>query len=55
VVVPKTIGGVEVKALGSSAFESTGVNSVIIPDTVTSVGEGGFTFVGTNISHLTIP
>jgi len=54
VVIPKTIDGVEVKAIGNSVFETEEfIKSVIIPDTVSSLASDSFnSFVG---AHITIP
>jgi len=41
-VIPRTIKGVEVKAIGANAFVNKGLTTLTIPSTVTSIGEGAF-------------
>ncbi len=41
-VIPSTIKGVEVKAIGANAFVNKGRTTLTIPNTVTSIGEGAF-------------
>ena len=42
VVIPETIKGVEVKRIGNKAFMNDGIESVVIPETVTSIGNLAF-------------
>ena len=55
VVIPKTIGGVTVTAINSLDvnYSGKGLTSVIIPDTVTTLGASSLR--GNNLTHLTIP
>ena len=58
VVIPKTINGTSVTKIGelenwSGVFESSGLTSVIIPDTVTTIED--MEFAGTFLTHITIP
>jgi hypothetical protein len=50
VVIPATIDGMPVANIGSGAFGFTGVTSVDIPASVTSIGDEAFS----NCSHLTV-
>lgn len=53
VIIPRTIKGVEVKAIGEYAFYYKGLNSVKIPDTVTEIGD--LAFNSNNLGVVTIP
>lgn len=55
VVIPSTIGGKTVEAIGRRAFYScTNLKSVTIPDTVTAIGENAFCDC-TSLKSITIP
>ena len=54
VTIPSTIGGVTVEHIGDFAFSMKGLTSVIIPDTVTSIGDNAFQFCG-YLDSITIP
>lgn len=55
VVIPKTIEGYAVKKISDRAFQNcTGITSVVIPDSVTSIG--GYAFSScTSLAEITIP
>ena len=59
VVIPSQINGKTVVAIGDGAFtdkntyEGLGITSVVIPSTVTSIGENSFQ--GNNLTNITIP
>ncbi|MDR5658819.1 leucine-rich repeat protein [Serpentinicella sp. ANB-PHB4] len=53
VIIPSTIGGVEVTDIGSHAFRSKSLTSVEIPDTVTSIGT--WAFRANQLTTITIP
>ena len=55
VVIPESIYGVPVTAIGASAFKGcTNLSSITIPNSVTSIGE--FTFYGcSSLTSITIP
>ena len=53
VVIPSTIGGVEVKSIGNNSFQKKGLTNVVIPNTVTEIG--GYSFLQNNLITLTIP
>jgi hypothetical protein len=40
VLIPDTLYGLKVTIIGKSAFQNKGLNSVVIPDTVTSIEDG---------------
>jgi len=42
VLIPGAIGGLPVTAVGDWAFYATGVTNVLIPDSVTDIGDGAF-------------
>ena len=46
IVIPDTINGHTVTEIGDSAFYSSGVGSVSIPDTITSIGNSAFAECG---------
>jgi hypothetical protein len=53
-VIPDTIDGKPVTSIGTSAFNSSGLASIAIPDSVTSIG--GSAFLGcTSLTSITIP
>ena len=54
VVIPKTIGGYEVKKISDGAFQNcTGITSIVIPDSVISIGVS--TFSGcTSLAEITV-
>ena len=41
-VIPCTIGGIDVENIGSSAFKAKGITSVIMPDTIKTIGYSAF-------------
>ncbi|MDD3305415.1 MAG: leucine-rich repeat domain-containing protein, partial [Bacilli bacterium] len=41
-IIPCTIGGANVEAIGSSAFSSKSLTSVLMPDTITTIGSNAF-------------
>jgi len=43
VVIPATIGGIPVTAIGDYAFEGYLLTSIVIPDSVETIGNGAFT------------
>ncbi len=54
VVIPATLGGYPVTAIGDSAFESkSSLESITIPEGVTTIGAGAFSW--TYITSVTIP
>ena len=54
VVLPSTVNGYPVTAIADNAFKNTGVTSVVIPSTVTSIG--WFAFYGcVSLSSVTLP
>ena len=55
VIIPSTIGGVPVLAIGANAFaNNTNVTSVVIPYSVTSIGQAAFDSC-TNLVSVTLP
>ena len=44
VMIPLTLGGEEVITIGANAFQSKGLNSVIIPNRVITIGQKAFEF-----------
>lgn len=44
VVIPASTNGLPVTTIGNSAFESSKITSVTIPDSVTNIGNGAFEF-----------
>ncbi|NLC48074.1 MAG: leucine-rich repeat domain-containing protein, partial [Tenericutes bacterium] len=52
-IIPSTIGGLPVKAIGSNAFSSNQLTSVKIPNSVTSIGY--YAFYGNHLTSVTIP
>ncbi|MGL4731022.1 MAG: leucine-rich repeat domain-containing protein, partial [Clostridium sp.] len=54
IVIPSTIGGKEVTAIGKKAFTEKGLISVKIPDTVKNIGEGAFEECK-SLKSITIP
>jgi len=53
IVIPPTIGGVEVKAIGNNAFNDYLLTSVVIPNGVTSIGN--YAFNSSQLTSITIP
>lgn len=53
VVIPETIDGITVKHIAPRAFYNDGLNSVVIPETVTSIGEQAFAY--NDITQINIP
>jgi hypothetical protein len=54
VTIPSTLNGLLVTSIGSAAFYESGITSVTIPDSVTSIGY--YAFDGcVNLSNVTIP
>lgn len=54
VTIPSTIDGVRVTAIGVNAFGGSRMESVIIPDSVTSIGESAF-YRCLELKSITIP
>ncbi|MCL1881962.1 MAG: peptidoglycan DD-metalloendopeptidase family protein [Oscillospiraceae bacterium] len=52
-IIPNTIAGYPVTAIGVGAFERTRITSVVLPNTVTHIRD--FAFAGTHLRTLTIP
>lgn len=54
IVIPSQINGVTVKAIGDRAFGAiSNVESIVIPDTVETIGE--YAFVDNNMKTITLP
>lgn len=54
VVIPKTIGGYEVKKISDGAFQNcTGITSIVIPDSVISIGGSAFSGC-TSLAEITV-
>ena len=53
IVIPSMIDGVEVKVIGDKAFYESGLDSVVIPNTVTRIGYAAFR--GNDIDSIIIP
>jgi len=53
VVIPETINGVRVTAIGNGAFASNDLTSVTIPNGVTGIGDEAFS--GNKLTSVTIP
>jgi len=53
VTVPSTIASLPVTAIGDWAFYATGVTNVLIPDSVTNIGDGAF-FDCQSLTNVTI-
>gem|GEM_PF-1707627 len=53
IVIPETIGGTTVRAIGNEAFKKKGLTSVTIPDTVETIGDSAF--YTNNLANVTIP
>ena len=51
--IPPQIHGMPVTIIGDAAFQSKGIASVNIPDSVTSIGS--FAFADNELTHVTIP
>jgi len=54
VVIPSSINGVAVRAIGNNAFKSNPLTSITIPSGVTSIGNGAFYYC-TELTSVTIP
>ncbi|MCD8028342.1 MAG: leucine-rich repeat domain-containing protein [Erysipelotrichaceae bacterium] len=54
VIIPSTIDGYTVLGVGNYAFSESDITSVVIPDTVTYIGEGAFCDCA-NLESVTIP
>jgi hypothetical protein len=54
VVIPDTINGYPVTGIGSQAFQSDSVTSVIIPNSVTGIGDYAFRYCS-GLTNVTIP
>ena len=54
VVIPETISGVKVTEIGKNTFEKKYLFSLVIPNTVTSIGDAAFAG-NNNLSSLVIP
>ncbi len=54
VTIPNEMGGKPVTSIGDSAFEQKTVTSVVIPDSVTSIGNSAF-FKCRSLTSVTIP
>ena len=52
-VIPASVNGIAPTTIASSAFASCGLNSVVIPDTVTSIGYAAF--YSNNLRSVTLP
>jgi hypothetical protein len=52
-IIPSTINGLPVIAVGDRAFVNSSITSVTIPNSVTSIGSGAFEWSG--LSDVTIP
>lgn len=53
-IIPETIGGYKVTAIGERAFSGcSGLTSIVIPDGVTSIGEGPFEYC-LNLTKITV-
>jgi hypothetical protein len=54
VTIPSTIDGLPVTSLGDYVFSSSGLTSVRIPNSVTSIGNGAFAYCD-SLTSMTIP
>ncbi|MCR5352712.1 MAG: leucine-rich repeat domain-containing protein, partial [Clostridiales bacterium] len=54
IVIPSTLGGYPVTAIGTEAFMESGLTSVVIPEGVTSIGDSAF-MLNYNLYSVTIP
>ena len=54
VTIPSALGGLAVTSIGESAFESSSLTSVTIPDSVKSIGEYAFRYC-TSLTSIDIP
>ena len=53
VVIPSSINGISVTAIGEGAFEFNDLTSVVIPDGVTTIGD--YAFYSNNLTSVVIP
>lgn len=53
VVIPKEINGVVIRKIGDYAFYNKGIDSIFIPDTITSIGS--YAFAENNLKSLKVP
>ena len=53
VMVPSTLAGLPVTGIGNWAFYATSVTNVLVPDSVTSIGDGAF-FDCESLTNITI-
>ncbi len=52
VIIPESIGGMPVTAIGRSAFRQKGLTNIVIPDSVTSIGD--MALLGNELTSITI-
>ncbi len=53
VVIPDTIGGVPVEAVGPSSFSGMGLTSVVLPNSLKTIGDAAFSW--NQLTSVTIP
>lgn len=54
ITIPSTLGGYPVTSIGDYAFYCSGLTSIVIPNSITSIGEGAFCEC-TSLASITIP